>query len=57
MIRILVTLAIVGFLLWLIFTYVPMPPIFHTIIIVAVVIVAIVYGIRFLNSKGMGPEL
>jgi hypothetical protein len=39
-------LAVIGFILWLIITYIPMPPPFKQVIIVLVVIVVIVWLCR-----------
>lgn len=44
-------LAVVGFLIHLILTHIPMPPIFRTIILVIVVLVLIVF---LLNKFGSG---
>lgn len=46
MIALILTLAIVGFLVYLITTYIPMQPIFKTIIYVIVAIVLILYLMR-----------
>lgn len=43
MIALLLGLAVVGFLVYLIVTYIPMPPIFSNIIIAIVVIVLVLY--------------
>jgi uncharacterized membrane protein len=40
------TLALLGFLVWAITTYIPMPPIFKTAITIIVVVVIILYLIR-----------
>lgn len=43
MITLLLTLAILGFITYLIVTYIPMPPIFKTVILVIVAIVVLIY--------------
>lgn len=49
MIGLILTLAIVGFLVYLIVTYIPMPEPFKKVIIAIVVIVLIIYVIRLLG--------
>ena len=49
MITLLLTLAIVGFLVYLIVTYIPMPDIFKTIIVALAVIIIIIYVLRIFN--------
>lgn len=49
MIALILTLAVVGLVVYLITTYIPMPPIFKTIIYVIVAIVLIVYLMRILG--------
>jgi len=46
MITLILTLALVGFLVWAITTYIPMPPIFKNVIYVIVAIVLILYLMR-----------
>ena len=46
MISLLLTLAIVGFVVWLIINYIPMPDIFKTAIIGITIILLIIYLIR-----------
>lgn len=46
MILLLLTLAVVGFLTYLVVTYIPMPPPFKTVIIVIMVIVLVLYVLR-----------
>lgn len=46
MLMLILTLAIIGFVVYLITTYVPMPPIFKTIIYVIVAIILILYLMR-----------
>lgn len=43
MIGLIILLALVGFIVYLITTYIPMPPVFKTIIYVIVAIVLILY--------------
>jgi len=43
MIALILVLAVAGFLVYLITTYIPMPPIFKTVIYVVVAIVLILY--------------
>jgi len=49
MIMLILTLAVVGFLVYLITTYIPMPPIFKTVIYVIVAIIVILYLMRVLG--------
>lgn len=49
MIALILTLALVGFIVWAITTYIPMPPIFKTGIYVIVAICIIVYLMRVLG--------
>lgn len=46
MITLILTLAVVGFLVWLIVTYIPMPDLFKKVIIVIVVILMVLYLLR-----------
>ena len=46
MIEIIITLAIVGFIVWLIVTYVPMPPIMKNVIIAVAVVCVVFYLLR-----------
>lgn len=43
MLSLIITLAIVGFVVYLVTTFIPMPPIFKTVIYVIVALVLIVY--------------
>lgn len=52
LISLILMLAIVGFLLWLIITYIPMPDPFKKVIIVIVVIVLVVYLLQLLGVVG-----
>jgi hypothetical protein len=51
LIGLILTLAVVGFILWLIITYIPMPAPFKNIIVVVVVIVLILW---LLQAFGVG---
>ena len=44
-----VTIALVGFIVWMLITYVPMPAPIRTALVVIVVIVLILWAIRFLG--------
>jgi len=46
MIALILTLALVGFVVWLIITYIPMPDVFKKVIIVLVVVVMVLYCMR-----------
>ena len=46
MITLVLTLALVGFLVWVVVTYVPMPDLFKKAIIVIVVILMVLYLVR-----------
>lgn len=46
LIELVLTLALVGFLLWLVLTYVPMPDPFKKAIIAIVVVVLVLYLLR-----------
>lgn len=43
MIGLILTIALLGLIVWLITTYIPMPPIFKTVIWVVVAVVLIIY--------------
>lgn len=43
------TLAVVGFIVWLVTTYIPMPAVFRTVIIAVAAIVLILYLARWLG--------
>ena len=49
MITLILTLALIGFIVYAITTYIPMPPIFKTGIYVIVVVVLIIYLMRVLG--------
>ncbi len=49
MIALILTLALCGFLVYLVTTYIPMPPIFKTVIYAIVTFVLILYVLRILG--------
>ena len=49
MLALILTLALVGFVVYLIMTYIPMPAIFQTVIYVIVAIVVILYLMKVLG--------
>lgn len=49
LIELVLVLAIVGFVVYLITTYVPMPPAFKTAIVVIVIVVLVLYLLRVLG--------
>ncbi len=51
------TLAIVGFLLWLILTYIPMPAPFKQVILVIVVIAVVLWLLNGFGVLSAGPKL
>jgi hypothetical protein len=53
MIGIILTLAVVGFIVWLITTYIPMPPIFKTVIFVVVAILLLLWLVNVLGVGDM----
>lgn len=52
LIGLILALALVGFLLWLIVTYIPMPELFKTVIIVIVIIVLILWLLQIFGIVG-----
>ena len=46
---IILTLAVVGFVLWLVITYIPMPIPFQRVIIAVVIIIVLIWLIRHLG--------
>jgi hypothetical protein len=46
LITLIITLAVIGFVLWLLVTYVPMPPPFRTALVVLVVLLVVLWVIR-----------
>lgn len=47
LISLLLTLAVVGFLAWVIITYIPMPDLFKNVIVVVMVIAVVLYLVKF----------
>ena len=54
MISLILTFALVGFLTWLLITYVPMPAQIKNLIVVVVVVLLIVYLLNVLGLLGVG---
>ncbi len=52
LISLILTLAVVGFLLWLIITYIPMPAPFKNVIVVIVVIVLVLWLLQVFGVVG-----
>ncbi len=50
-------LALIGFMVYLIVTYIPMPAIFQQVIMVAIAIVVILYLLGLLTGHAAWPEL
>ena len=48
LVTLLIVLAVVGFVVWLIVTYIPMPEPFRKVIIVIVVLVLLLYVVQLL---------
>lgn len=60
MIELILTIALVGFLVYLLVTFVPMPPPFKTVIIAVAAIFLIIWMVRILGLDvplGRGPAL
>ena len=58
LISLIIALALVGFILWMVLTYVPMPDPFKKVIIVIVVLVLILYLLQAFGITGpMVPRL
>ena len=51
MITLIITIALVGFLVYALITYVPMPPLFRTAIVVVAVLLLILYVMRILGFQ------
>ena len=56
MLTIIFTLAIIGLIVWLILTYVPMPEVFKTVITIIVVIFAVLLLFQALGHP-IGPRI
>ena len=52
LISLIVTLALVGFVLWLVLTYVPMPEPFKKVILVLVVLLLALWLLQLLGVQG-----
>ena len=52
LISLILVLALVGFLLWLVLTYIPMPEPFKKVILVLVVIVLVLWLLQLLGLVG-----
>jgi hypothetical protein len=52
LVELILILALVGFMVWVIITYVPMPPLFKNLIVVVIVVVVVLYLIRMLSGGG-----
>lgn len=55
LISLVLTLALVGFLLWLVLTYIPMPEPFKKVIVVIIVVVVVLWLIQVLGV--VGPDV
>lgn len=53
LLSVIVVLAIVGFAVWLVVTYIPMPDPMRKVIIVLVVLVLLVWMVRWLASSSL----
>lgn len=53
MITLILTLAILGFIVWLITNYIPMDPLYKTAIIVVSLIIVLVYVLRLLGFQDL----
>jgi len=56
-IQLLIGLAVVGVLLWLLNTYVPMSAAIKKLINIIVIIVAVVFVLRFFGIFSFGPKI
>jgi len=56
LISLILLLAVIGFILWLITTYIPMPEPFKKVIIVVIVIVLIIYMLQLFGITGNLPS-
>ena len=52
LITLIVVLAVIGFALWLVVTYIPMPDPMKKVIIVVVVLIILLYVVRLLLGGG-----
>jgi hypothetical protein len=56
-ITLIITLAIIGFLMWLLMTYVPMPEPFKKIIMIIVIFAVILWLLYGFGLLGAGPKI
>jgi hypothetical protein len=56
-ITLIITLAIIGFLLWLVLTYIPMPEPFKRIILIIVVFAVVLWLLYGFGLLGSGPRI
>jgi len=49
LVRIVIALALIGFLVWVLITYVPMPEAFRRLIVVVVIIAALLWLLRWVG--------
>jgi hypothetical protein len=52
LLELVIVLVIIGFIVWILITYVPMPPIFRTFILVIVVIAFLMYLLNMVAGRG-----
>jgi hypothetical protein len=51
-----VTIAIVGFVVWLVITYVPMPEPFRRIVVALVILILLIWLVRALAGVSLSPR-
>jgi hypothetical protein len=56
-ITLIITLAVIGFLMWLLMTYVPMPEPFKKIIMIIVIFAVVIWLLYGFGLLGGGPNL
>ena len=49
LISVILSLALIGFLLWVVITYIPMPEPFKRVIVVVVLVIVVVWLLRYLG--------
>ena len=54
MIEVILTLALLGFIAWLIFTYIPMAEPIRSVALVIMVILLVLYLLEFIHRGGVG---
>ena len=57
LITLIITLAIIGFLTWLVFTYVPMPEPFKRVILIIVIFAVVLWLLYGFGLLGAGPRI